>query len=116
MAHGIPIPDHVVRICMNVIRERMALLPPSPEAVRAILEQDRCDSLVEALVRYGEPSPQELDTAGLDTYERDWLIDIIADHFVGRESPLNMHSQEYTNAFVRDLVRNAAKAGWTIAE
>ncbi len=102
--------DAALTRCINTVRERMAIIPPTPNDLRVIIEQNA--KLVEALSSYEGPADRNSD---LDTYEREWVIDIVAATFTACEVPTNSTPKAEVKAFVEDLVRNAQKQGWRIA-
>jgi hypothetical protein len=54
------------------------------------------------------------DESGLDTAEREQLLEIIGFKFAGSHWPCNFDSEDYTRQFAKRLVANAEAAGWLI--
>lgn len=100
--------DHLRR-CQNELAERE--FAGSLELVRKVVETD--PGLVERLVElYSEPYQ---DGHGLDTWEREMLMDAFAQLYAGRCWPCNSEvlSGQVSDNFVYDLVTKSAADGWT---
>jgi hypothetical protein len=84
------------------------MVPPSNEALRQIIEED--GGLVEDLNRfYGDTSPD----GGLDSSERELLLDLLARHFTGTLWP-RTGGMEATRKFMAGLQRAMSAAGWKV--
>jgi hypothetical protein len=82
--------------------------PPSDQALAEVIEEDQ--EFTEILNDcYNGP-----DTSGLDTAEREILLDTIGLRFAGGHWPCFMDGVEYREQFANRLVANAQAAGWLI--
>ncbi len=92
--------------CCKFELEKQGLVPPSDQDLAKVLETD--EALVTQLNQYYIGSGEE----GLDTFERDWVKEVIALHFTGCNWPCNMDNQQTTKTFAELLVKNSKAAGW----
>jgi hypothetical protein len=84
------------------------MTPPSNFALRVVVEED--DTLVGSLNDlYADATPD----GGLDTVERDALLDVVGKHFTGRQWPRS-GGMDATRRFMADLQRALIRAGWTV--
>ena len=84
------------------------MVPPSNEALRLIIETD--PALVAVLTRfYGDATPD----GGLDSVEREKLLDLLGRHFTGRSWP-RTGGMDATRRFMASLQRAMAAAGWKL--
>lgn len=117
-ANILRLPDATIRRCAGEITRRMRLVAPSLDEVRTIIEKE--PKLVNSLTSYDPPesdttNADEGEAKGLDTYERDWVMDMVGNHFAGRDAPCFGTSDSECQAFVREFYAKAQAAGWTIA-
>jgi hypothetical protein len=94
--------------CCKAELEARNLRPPNDEALAQLIEEDQefTQTLNDC---YNGP-----DQSGLDTAEREELLEIIGFKFAGSHWPCNFDSQDYTRQFAQRLVTNAEAAGWVI--
>ena len=84
------------------------MVPPSNFILRIIVEED--PRLVRRLnACYAGAAPD----GGLDTVERDALLDVIGRHFIGRPWP-RTGGMDITRRFMAELQRTMTRAGWTV--
>ncbi|MBV9250478.1 MAG: hypothetical protein JO227_14680 [Acetobacteraceae bacterium] len=84
------------------------MTPPSNVALRFIIEES--PRLVHELNdAYAEADPD----GGLDTPEREALLDVISKHFTNRLWPRNA-GMNATRRFMADLQRAMAASGWKV--
>jgi len=84
------------------------MTPPSNFILRIIIEED--PRLVRRLnAYYGDAAPD----GGLDTVERDALLDVLGRHFTGQPWP-RAGGMDATRRFMADLQRAMTTAGWMV--
>ena len=84
------------------------MVPPSNDALRQIIERDT--DLVETLNEYyGDATPD----GGLDTVERELLLDLLGRHFTGHLWP-RTGGMDTTRRFMVGLQRAMVASGWKI--
>ena len=84
------------------------MTPPSNLALRFIVEEDR--KLVRSLnANYADAPPD----GGLDTPERDALIDVRGLHFAGRQWPRS-GGTKVARRYLADLQHGMIAAGWKV--
>ena len=84
------------------------MAPPSNFILRIVVEED--PKLVRSLnAYYADATPD----GGLDTVERDTLLDVLGRHFTGQPW-LRSGGMEATRRFMGDLQRAMTRAGWTV--
>ena len=94
--------------CCRWELEQRRMTPPSNVALRIVVEED--PNLVRALnADYGDATPD----GGLDTDERDALLDVLGRHFTGRPWPRS-GGIDATRQFMADLGNAMVAAGWTV--
>lgn len=94
--------------CCRWELENRRMVPPSNEALRQIIEAE--PSLVEMLNRYyGDATPD----GGLDSAEREKLLDLLGRHFTGKSWP-RTGGMDATRRFMATLQRAMAAAGWKL--
>ena len=94
--------------CCRWELERRHMSPPSNIALRIVVEDD--PALVRALnAGYADAASE----GGLDTPEREMLLDVLGRHFTGRPWPRS-GGMEATRRFMADLQRAMAAAGWAV--
>jgi len=94
--------------CCRWELQQRHMTPPSNFALRIVVEDD--DRLVRSLnAGYADAAPD----GGLDTVERDALLDVVGQHFTGRQWPQS-GGMAATRRFMADLQRAMTRAGWTV--
>jgi hypothetical protein len=84
------------------------MMPPTNFALRIVVEED--PKLVRTLnADYADATPD----GGLDTVERDALLDVLGQHFTGRPWP-RCGGMDATRRFMGDLQRSMTRAGWRV--
>ena len=84
------------------------MVPPSNDALRQIIETE--PGLVADLNRfYGDATPD----GGLDSSEREKLLDLLGRHYTGRSWP-RTGGMDATRKFMATLQRAMAAAGWKL--
>jgi hypothetical protein len=84
------------------------MTPPSNFVLRIVIEEDT--KLVQCLnAYYADATPD----GGLDTVERDALLDTLGRHFTGQPWPRS-GGMNATRRFMADLQRAMTRAGWTV--
>lgn len=84
------------------------MTPPSNFALRIIVEED--PRLVRSLnTYYAEAAPD----GGLDTAEREALLDVLGKHFIGQPWP-RTGGVDATRKFMADLQPAMTRANWTV--
>jgi len=84
------------------------MTPPSNFALRIIVEED--PKLVQRLnAWYADATPD----GGLDSVERDALLDVLGRHFTGRPWPRS-GGMDATRRFMADLQDAMAAARWSV--
>lgn len=111
--------DVALACCVLGLKHQLGITAPSDEAVRDLVEtspqafpyatMEGSGSLfVESMNEfYNKP------TGTFDTAEREFLWDIVAYKFVGREWPTNGDNVGF-NQFIAELEEGVRKAGWQI--
>jgi hypothetical protein len=84
------------------------MMPPSNIALRVVVEED--PNLVRALNTYYADAASD---GGLDTDERDALLDAIGRHFTGQPWPRS-GGMDAARRYMADLQRAMTRAGWTV--
>jgi hypothetical protein len=84
------------------------MTPPSNFALRIVIEED-CKLVRTLNINYANASPD----GGLDTVERDALLDVLALHFTGHQWPRS-GGMGVTRRFLANLQRGMAAAGWKV--
>ena len=85
------------------------MAPPSNDALRQIIERDT--DLVDTLNEYyGDATPD----GGLDTMERELLLDLLGRHFTGHLWP-RTGGMDATRRFMTSLQRAMVASGWKIS-
>jgi hypothetical protein len=97
--------DAPLSCCLVELAQR-GMMPASPEQVTRILASDPsyCDRLNHLYVTAED---------GLDTREREELLDIVARHLAGRVWPANMDTEEEVSAFADALASGMEREGWS---
>lgn len=94
--------------CCRWELEQRHMMPPSNFILRIIVEED--PKLVRRLnAHYAGAAPD----GGLDTIERDALLDVLGKHFTGRLWPRS-GGMDATRRFMGDLQHAMVAAGWTV--
>jgi hypothetical protein len=94
--------------CCRWELDQRHMTPPSNFALRIVVEED--PNLVRNLnADYGDATAD----GGLDTDERDALLDIVGRHFTGRSWPRS-GGMDATRRFMAELQRAMTAAGWTV--
>jgi hypothetical protein len=94
--------------CCRFELEQRHMTPPSNIALRIIIEEDA--TLVRALnEHYADAAPD----GGLDTVERDALLDVLGRHFTAQPWPRS-GGIDATRRFLLQLQRAMSRAGWTV--
>jgi hypothetical protein len=94
--------------CCRWELEQRHMTPPSNFALRIIVEEDA--KLVRRLNEYYADAAPD---GGLDTVERDALLDALARHFTGRPWPQS-GGMEATRRFMADLQDAMVAARWSV--
>ena len=84
------------------------MTPPSNLALRIIVEED--PKLVRSLNPYYADAASD---GGLDTADRDALLDVLGKHFTGKLWPRS-GGMDATRRFMAELQRAMTKAGWKV--
>jgi hypothetical protein len=92
--------------CCRAEIENLGLAPPDDAALIAVIETDQ--ELVAQLNEYYTGDGE----SGLDTAEREWLLDVVAIHFTKRAWPANMEANDAATEFMQDLTAAAMDADW----
>jgi hypothetical protein len=94
--------------CCRWELEQRHMVPPSNIALRIVVEED--PTLVRSLnADYADATPD----GGLDTVERDALLDVLGRHFTGQPWPRS-GGMDAIRLFMANLQRAMTKAGWTV--
>ena len=94
--------------CCRWELERRRMIPPSNFALRIIVEED--PKLVRILnAHYAEAAPD----GGLESVERDALLDVIGRHFTGRAWPCS-GGMDATRRFMADLQSGMVATRWKV--
>jgi len=94
--------------CCRWELEQRHMRPPSNIALRIVVEDD--PNLVRSLnADYADATAD----GGLDTVERDALLDVLGRHFTGRPWPRS-GGMDATRRFMADLQGAMSRAGWTV--
>ncbi len=94
--------------CCRWELEQRHLTPPSNFALRIVVEEDA--KLVRRLnASYADAAPD----GGLDTVERDALLDVLGRHFTGRPWPRS-GGMDATRRFMADLQEAMVAARWSV--
>jgi hypothetical protein len=94
--------------CCRWELERRRMSPPSNFVLRIIVEED--SGLVRRLnARYADVA----DEGGLETTERDALLDVIGRHFTGRKWP-RTGGMDATKRFMADLQSAMVATNWRV--
>jgi hypothetical protein len=94
--------------CCRFELEQRHMIPPSNFALRIIVEED--PKLVRKLnADYAYAAPD----GGLDTDDRDTLLDVLGNHFTGRLWP-RAGSMVATRRYMAELQRAMARARWSV--
>ena len=94
--------------CCRWELEQRHMTPPSNFALRIVIEED-CKLVWTLNANYANAAPD----GGLDTVERDALLDVLGLHFAGRQWPRS-GGIEVTRRFLANLQRGMAAAGWKV--
>lgn len=100
--------DGHLRICLHDLN-RAGLYTEDLEQVRDVLAQNT--DLVDRVLDY---TPNAAGTHGLDTADRDILLDTLARKYVGRCWPVNMEGSASSQAFHGWLSNAVVANGWTL--
>lgn len=95
-----------LQICDNTLRAR-GLIAPNKAILAAIIVQS--PTLVRCLVRYYR---EKVTDGTLDTYERGYLLDAVADFYCKAGWPCNGDSMTYQETFADMLYEKASYSGW----
>lgn len=98
-----------LKCCLWELSKRK-LVPPNDRALSRIIEEDQ--EFTKKLNRYYKDTSE----LGLDTFEREELLEIVGQKFAKMSWPCNMHGQEYTDQFANNLVTSVKAEGWTISD
>jgi hypothetical protein len=94
--------------CCRWELEQRRMTPPSNFVLRIVVEED--PKLVRTLnAHYADAAPD----GGLDTVERDALLDVLGRHFIGTTWPRS-GGMDATRRFMAGLQRAMIKAGWSV--
>ena len=94
--------------CCRYELQRRHMTPPSKLALRIVVEED--PKLVRRLnAYYADAAPD----GGLDTVERDALLDVLARHFTGQPWPRS-GGMDATRRFMADIQRAMTRARWRV--
>lgn len=94
--------------CCRWELEQRHMTPPSNFVLRIVVEED--PKLVRSLnAYYADATPD----GGLDTVERDALLDTLGRHFTGQAWP-RAGGMQVTRRFMAELQRAMTRAGWTV--
>ena len=109
LGHSFSLSTAALERCAAVIADRIGVIPPSPEALRTIIETGHSDFVEVMADLYPEPG------SDLDTAEREELMDITALHFTQRPWPCNGESVQDSRDFLDRLRAALEAAGWNYA-
>jgi hypothetical protein len=98
-----------ISICNNTLKGR-GIIAPNKAILAAIIMTS--PTLVRCLKSY---YTGDVSNGTLDTYERDYLMDAVAQHYCRTDWPCFGDSDEVNNRFVDTFVENASKAGWVFS-
>lgn len=99
---------HAPLACCRWELQHRHMTPPSDFALRIVVEDD--PKLVRRLnAYYADAAPD----GGLDTVERDALLDTLGRHFTGQPWP-RAGGMDATRRFMADLQRAMTRAGWIV--
>ena len=102
-------PQHI-QICDNTLRSR-GMIAPNKAIIAAIAMTS--PTLVRCLVSYYSAGT---GTGTLDTYERDYLMDAVAETYCRMPWPCNMDGDAAMEQFTDSLLEHASQAGWVFTE
>lgn len=98
-----------IKVCDNTLRSRGLIAPNSAILMAIIMTQPR---LVSNLRYYRDCGPD----ATLDTYERDYLMDAVADVYCKEPWPCYNDGNEHMERFSETLVERASEVGWVFTD
>jgi hypothetical protein len=98
-----------IDICDNTLRER-GMIAPNKAILAAIVMTS--PTLVRCLKAY---YPGDVSDGTLDTYERDYLMDAVANNYCQADWPCFGDDIVVAARFMDTLVENASKTGWVFA-
>jgi hypothetical protein len=102
-------PQHL-EVCDNTLKSR-GMIAPNRAIIAAIVIAN--PTLVRLLITgYSGEITRKAKCPTLDTYEREYLLDAVANQYAGSPWPYNCDSEEVVFAFRDRLVENASQAGW----
>lgn len=94
--------------CCRWELEQRHMTPPSNFVLRIVVEED--PKLVRTLnAHYADAAPD----GGLDSLERDALLDVVGRHFIGQPWPRS-GGMDATRRFMVELQRAMSRTGWTV--
>ena len=95
-----------MEICDNTLRAR-GMIAPNLGIVASLVMMS--PTLVRHLRLYYSETK---GTGTLDTYEREYLFDMVAENYCGTSWPCNMDGVEYSQRFFDTLMENSSMVGW----
>jgi hypothetical protein len=103
-------PFHIA-YCDNTLRDRGMIAPNKAILAAIVLTNPRLTSLLVRLYHENETDFTGLP-AMLDTMEREYLLDTVAQHYTGQHWPANAASQGEMEFFKHQMLERASECGW----